>query len=82
MTSTNNHIISIYKSRANLLEILEERGFDITEYKNFTINEIGILTDSNQLDMLLENKTTKKKIYVKYSIHNTRHVLFSVKLSF
>ena len=69
MTSTNNHIISIYKSRANLLEILEERGFDITEYKNFTINEIGILTDSNQLDMLLENKTTKKKIYVKYYIN-------------
>jgi hypothetical protein len=47
MTSTNNHIISIYKSRTNLLEILEERGFDITEYTNFTINEIGILTDSN-----------------------------------
>jgi DNA-directed RNA polymerase I, II, and III subunit RPABC1 len=67
--SSTDHIISIYKSRGNLLEILEERGFDTSEYNNFTITEIGILTDSNQLDMLVENKTTKKKTYVKYYIN-------------
>ena len=43
MTNTNSHIISIYNARRNLLDILEERGFDITPYNNFTINEIGIM---------------------------------------
>ena len=66
--NTNSHIISIYKSRKNLLEILEGRGFDITPYNNFSINEINIMLETNQLDMLLENTTTQKKIYVKFYV--------------
>tara|TARA_Y100000741_G_scaffold184059_1_gene139866 strand:+ start:2778 stop:3413 length:636 start_codon:yes stop_codon:yes gene_type:complete len=66
--NTNSHIISIYKSRKNLLEILEERGFDVTPYNNFSINEINIMLETNQLDMLLENTTTQKKIYVKFYV--------------
>jgi DNA-directed RNA polymerase subunit H (RpoH/RPB5) len=69
MSTSNSHIISIYKSRKNLLEILEERDFDITSYDNFSINEIGILVESNQLDMLLDNNTVNKKIYVKYYVN-------------
>jgi len=65
---SNSTIISIYNSRKNLLEILEERGFSITNYSNFSITDIGILTENNQLDMLLENATTNKKIYVKYYV--------------
>jgi DNA-directed RNA polymerase subunit H (RpoH/RPB5) len=68
MTNSNSFIISIYNSRKNLLEILNERGFNIAKYSDFGITEIGILMESNQLDMLLENETTKKKIYVKYYI--------------
>ena len=68
MTNTNSHIISIYNARKNLLEILEEREFDITPYNNFTINEIGIMLETNQLDMLLEKNSTKKKIYVKFYV--------------
>lgn len=64
----NSTIISIYNSRKNLLEILEERGFSIANYSNFTITEVGILTENNQLDMLLENTSTNKKIYVKYYV--------------
>lgn len=67
-TNTNSHIISIYNARKNLLEILEERGFDITSYSNFTINEISIMLETNQLDMLLENSKIQKKIYVKYYV--------------
>ena len=66
--TSNSHIISIFKSRKNLLEILEERGFNTTNYSNFSINEVGILVESDQLDMLLENDITNKKIYVKYYI--------------
>jgi len=61
-------IISIYNSRKNLLEILEERGFAVANYSNFSITDVGILTENNQLDMLLENAATNKKIYVKYYV--------------
>ena len=69
MTNSNSFIISIYNSRKILLEILQERGFNITKYSNFGITEIGILLENNQLDMLLENDNTKKKIYVKFYIN-------------
>ena len=67
-TNSNTHIISIYKARKNLLEILKHRGFDISPYDNFSINEIGIMLETNQLDMLLEKPSTKKKIYVKFYV--------------
>ena len=65
---SNSTIISIYNSRKHLLEILEERGFSIANYSNFSITDVGILTENNQLDMLLENSTINKKIYVKYYV--------------
>jgi DNA-directed RNA polymerase I, II, and III subunit RPABC1 len=65
---SNSTIISIYNSRKNLLEILEERGFSVANYSNFSITDVGLLTENNQLDMLLENTTTNKKIYVKYYV--------------
>lgn len=68
MNNSNSHIIQVYNSRKNLLEILESRGFDISSYKNFSIAEIGILTEQDQLDMLLED-SNNKKIYVKYYIN-------------
>lgn len=65
---SNSTIISIYNSRKNLLEILEERGFSVANYSNFSITDVGILTENNQLDMLLENSAINKKIYVKYYV--------------
>jgi DNA-directed RNA polymerase subunit H (RpoH/RPB5) len=66
---TSTTVSKIYKSRNILLSILEKRGFDISEYKNFGINEIQIMFNNKQLDMLMENKN-KKKIYIKYHIAN------------
>ena len=68
MSNSNRNIIEIYNSRNNILEILEERGFNIKNYEKFSINEISILLETDQLDMLLENND-KKKIYVKYYIN-------------
>ena len=65
---SNSTIISIYNSRKNLLEILDERGFAVANYSNFSITDVGILAENNQLDMLLENATSNKKIYVKYYV--------------
>lgn len=70
MNNSNSHIIQVYNSRKNLLEILKTRGFDTSSYDNFSISEIGILTEQDQLDMLLED-LNNKKIYVKYYINKT-----------
>lgn len=58
----------IYNSRKYILEILEERGFDISEYSNFTINELNIIIENNQLDILV-NDNNDKKVYVRYHIN-------------
>ena len=53
---TNKEIIDIYKSRKNLLNILAKRGFDVSGYDNFNINEIQAMKNNDQLDMLLTEK--------------------------
>ena len=47
---------------------LRSRGYDVSEYENFSVNEIHILNQNNQLDMLLdsEDKNSDKKCYIKY----------------
>lgn len=66
MTTTNNRILSIYNSRVNVLALLSRTGFDTDEYGGFSINEIDAMVANAQLDMLLTNKETKSKAYVKY----------------
>lgn len=63
--SNNKKIIDIFKSRNNLLEILEMRNFNISDYSGFSLNEIHTLVSNQQLDMIFENNY---KIYVKYFI--------------
>jgi len=74
MTSQNSSslISSIYNSRKNILELVERQGYNISDYSNFSVNEVNSMKQNNQLDMLLEmkeeNPTTKikNKIYIKY----------------
>ena len=62
----------IYKSRKNILELMEKQGYNINDYSNFSINEVNSMKQNNQLDMLLEkteeNPVTKRKnkIYISY----------------
>ena len=58
-------IIEIYKSRKNILEILEERGFDVSDYNNFTYDELHTMIQNQQLDLLLKKKDESKKVYIK-----------------
>ena len=60
----NHNIISVFKSRNNILDILESRGFNTENYKGFSINEIHALLMNDQLDMMIHNE--KKKVYIKY----------------
>jgi DNA-directed RNA polymerase subunit H (RpoH/RPB5) len=79
MTSQNSSamISTVYKSRKNILDLMEKQGYNIEDYSNFSINEVNSMKQNNQLDMLLEKKeedpTTKRKnkIYIRYYLGKT-----------
>lgn len=58
-------VSEIYKSRKIILEQLEERGFNISNFDKFSIHEVSIMIDQEQLDILVENDKNEK-VYVKY----------------
>ena len=64
--SQSSFITQIAKSRSNILNILQERGFDVSDYVNESISQIHIMYQNNQLDMLIEKKEDNKKAYIKY----------------
>ena len=54
-----------YNARNNILQLLESQGFDVSEYVNFSINEVSALISKSQLDMLLSKNSRKDtKAYV------------------
>jgi DNA-directed RNA polymerase subunit H (RpoH/RPB5) len=66
-SSKSNRILNIYKSRKNILEILQlYLGYNVSEYENFNINEIDAMYTNLQLDMLINNDSNNNKIYIKY----------------
>jgi DNA-directed RNA polymerase subunit H (RpoH/RPB5) len=70
----------IYKSRKNIFEMIEERGFSTSKINNFTEDEInlqiynhlkGDFTSSSNLsslDIFVKNKDTNEKLVVKYRL--------------
>ena len=66
MSFNNNHILNIYKSRMNILNIMEYQGYTVSDYVNFNINEVDAMLSNTQLDMLIENSATNQKTYIKY----------------
>ena len=73
MANTNSsHIVSIYNSRKNLLDILNDQGYSVDDYSDFSIHELHSMYQSKQLDMLLSKKSPKeKKVYIKYHLIKT-----------
>lgn len=76
-------IQKIAKSRFILLEMLEERGYDVKPYQNFTVDDINIMFNQfhknkasslpapGALDLVLE-KEGLPKTYVKYRLDKYR----------
>ena len=60
-------ISDIYKSRKNILDIMESQKYNVTEYTQFSINEVNSMFNNDQMDMLLENNN-EKKIYIRYNL--------------
>lgn len=66
MTSSNK-ILKIYTSRKIILDILDtHQDYDVSDYGNFSINEIDAMFTNDQLDMLLTRKSDGQKTYIKY----------------
>jgi len=75
MNTQHNRIVQIYKSRLNILKILETvYDYDIRDYSGFNFNEIDAMYANDQLDMLLTDKVQNNnsnnihKTYIKYFI--------------
>ena len=76
--STHNKNVQIYKSRQNILNILESiYDYDISDYSGFSFNEVDAMLNNDQLDMLLthkksgESKVPIQKTYIKYNIQGS-----------
>jgi DNA-directed RNA polymerase subunit H (RpoH/RPB5) len=67
MSTVSNQILTIYKSRRTILDILETNlDYNISEYNTFSINEIDAMYNNDQLDMLVTHNNDERKIYIKY----------------
>jgi DNA-directed RNA polymerase subunit H len=66
---SSNRILKIYKSRNTILELLRSRGYNTSDYGEFSINEIDAMYSNDQLDMLL-SKENGSKVYVKYYLNS------------
>lgn len=66
--SDHKKILEIFKSRNNLLDMLESIDYNTNDYKGFSISELDTLFTNKQLDILLTNNKNNKKIYIKYYI--------------
>jgi DNA-directed RNA polymerase subunit H (RpoH/RPB5) len=72
-TSTNTstqsgQIIEIFNSRKTIIDLLESQKYDVSQYKDFGINDVNTLLQTSQMDMLLKKTTMDKSVYVKYHL--------------
>jgi DNA-directed RNA polymerase subunit H len=68
MALSSNRILSIYKSRNTIIEHMQNIGYDMSDYTEFSINEIDAMNTNNQLDMLA-SRPDGKKVYIKYLLN-------------
>jgi DNA-directed RNA polymerase subunit H (RpoH/RPB5) len=64
----SSQIIETHKSRNTMIELLEAQEYDVSQYKDFGINDVNTLFETKQLDMLMTNAGKNKKTYVKYHL--------------
>jgi len=68
-TSTQSgQIIEIFNSRKTIIDLLESQKYDVSQYKDFGINDVNTLLQTSQMDMLLKKTTMDKSVYVKYHL--------------
>jgi len=50
MSKNSNLILSLYKSRNTIVELLEYQGYNIDNHMTFSINEIDAMYKNKQLE--------------------------------
>lgn len=75
--SNSDSLNDIYRSRITILEYLEERDYNVEDYKNFSFGELKEMCENEQLDFILEknDKKNKQKIFVKYISTNSLNLI-------
>lgn len=64
----SGQIIEIFNSRKTIIDLLETQKYDVSQYKDFGINEVNTLIQTKQMDMLLKKTAGDKSVYVKYHL--------------
>lgn len=79
--TSSGMITMIHKSRKTILDLLNQQGFDTSEYNNFGVNEIHAMYTNKdvpkQLDMMMtanQGTTQSKIVYVKYHLGKTLRI--------
>lgn len=67
-TTTSTRILSLYKSRTTILDLLEQQGYNVDDYLGFSINEIDAMFMNTQLDMLIPHSDKIRNVYIKFYI--------------
>jgi DNA-directed RNA polymerase subunit H (RpoH/RPB5) len=55
-------ISQVYKSRSVIIELMKNQGYNTSEYEGFSVNEVNTMKTNNQLDMILEKKSTSEYV--------------------
>jgi len=66
--SQSGQIVKIFKSRANMLDILKSQGYDVANYEGSSIHEVHSMFQVQQMDMLVSKNDGTKKAYIKYHL--------------
>lgn len=66
MSKNSNLILSLYKSRNTIIELLEYQGYNIDNHMTFSINEMDAMYKNKQLDFLVTHQNKNTKTYIKY----------------
>jgi DNA-directed RNA polymerase subunit H (RpoH/RPB5) len=64
--TTNNRTLKLFKSRTTLIEQIDNLDYDVSEYEDFSINEVDAMNINNQLHMTLSHRKDNRKIHIKY----------------
>jgi len=72
--NSSSIISSIYKSRKNIINLMKKQNYNVTEYANFSINEVNSMYQNKQLDISLEknnDSVEKTKVYIHYILEKS-----------
>jgi len=67
MDSKQSYIKQIYNSRLNMIEYLKDMNYDCSDYEDFSIEEVEVMKNHNQLNFKVE-KGDKESCYVMYKL--------------